>query len=140
MSFPPRMRGPRYGVTCSGCLLVTLPRAQLDTAWFVDLLTLGNLGVLLAPAVTGTSTAIAAVKCFTGQSGNGRTHRNTHTAFAVLIQPAGPDWPGEVTGRNIHGWISWTIFQAPLASFCTRNLLLSTVPSANLMRTSTTHP
>ncbi len=58
------MRGPRYGVTCSGCLLVTLPRAQLDTAWFVDLLTLGNLGVLLAPAVTGTSTAHSRCEVF----------------------------------------------------------------------------
>jgi hypothetical protein len=57
MSFPTRMRGPRYGVTCSACLLVTLPRAQLDTAWFVRLLTLGNLGMLLALALPGTSTA-----------------------------------------------------------------------------------
>lgn len=39
-------------------LLVTLPRAQLDTAWFVGLLTLGNLGVLVASAVNGTSTAL----------------------------------------------------------------------------------
>jgi hypothetical protein len=51
------MRGPRYGVTCSACLLVTLPRTQLDTAWFLGLLILGNLGMLLALAVTRTSTA-----------------------------------------------------------------------------------
>ena len=36
-------------------ILVTLPRAQLDTAWFVGLLTLGNTGVLLATAENGTS-------------------------------------------------------------------------------------
>src|SRR5512143_1605774 len=39
-------------------LLVTLPRAQVDTAWFVGLLTLGNMGVLLATAVNGTSTEL----------------------------------------------------------------------------------
>ena len=39
-------------------LLVTLPRAQLDTAWFVGLLTLGNTGVLVATAVNGTSTEL----------------------------------------------------------------------------------
>ena len=31
-------------------LLVTLPRAQLNTAWFVGLLTVGNMGVLVASA------------------------------------------------------------------------------------------
>jgi diguanylate cyclase (GGDEF)-like protein len=36
-------------------LLVTLPRAQIDTAWFVGLLTLGNTGVLMATAEHGTS-------------------------------------------------------------------------------------
>ena len=36
-------------------MLVTLPRAQLDTAWFVGLLTLGNTGVLVATVVNGTS-------------------------------------------------------------------------------------
>ena len=36
-------------------ILVTLPRAQLDTAWFVGLLTLGNTGVLLATVESGTS-------------------------------------------------------------------------------------
>jgi diguanylate cyclase (GGDEF)-like protein len=36
-------------------LLVTLPRAQLDTAWFIGLLTVGNTGVLLATVVNGTS-------------------------------------------------------------------------------------
>ena len=39
-------------------LLVTLPRAQLDTAWFVGLLTLGNTSVLVATAVNGTSTEL----------------------------------------------------------------------------------
>ena len=39
-------------------LLVTLPRAQLNTAWFVGLLTLGNTGVLLASAMNGTSPAL----------------------------------------------------------------------------------
>lgn len=39
-------------------MLVTLPRAQLDTAWFVGLLTLGNTGVLLATVVNGTSTEL----------------------------------------------------------------------------------
>jgi len=36
-------------------LLVTLPRAQLDTAWFVGLLTGGNTGVLVATVENGTS-------------------------------------------------------------------------------------
>ena len=36
-------------------LLVTLPRAQLDRAWFVGLLTLGNTGVLVATVENGTS-------------------------------------------------------------------------------------
>jgi hypothetical protein len=36
-------------------MLVTLPRAQLDTAWFVGLLTLGNTSVLMAIAENGTS-------------------------------------------------------------------------------------
>jgi len=39
-------------------LLVTLPRTQLDTAWFVGLLTLGNMGVLVASAMNGTSTTL----------------------------------------------------------------------------------
>ena len=37
---------------------MTLPRAQLDTAWFVGLLTLGNTGVLLATATNGTRTEL----------------------------------------------------------------------------------
>ena len=38
--------------------LVTIPRAQLETAWFIGLLTLGDTGVLLATVMTGTSTEL----------------------------------------------------------------------------------
>ena len=39
-------------------LLVTIPRAQLETAWFLGLLTLGNTAVLFATIVPGTSTEL----------------------------------------------------------------------------------
>ena len=38
--------------------LVTLPRATLDTGWFVGLLTLGDTGVLVATAANETSTEL----------------------------------------------------------------------------------
>jgi diguanylate cyclase (GGDEF)-like protein len=50
--------GLSFALATFTLLLVTIPRAQLDTAWFIGLLTLGNTGVLFATVVEGTSTEL----------------------------------------------------------------------------------